>query len=166
MKIKLEYTGLTLVEIMVAVTIVALLVAGLYSVSNYVETQSKIRLTKSTIEVLCTALEQYHDFYGKFPDINDVNGVPVPDLTRYNKADSIEKLYYKLSLAPDAKKVLNNIGPSLIKDADKDKYAEIVDAWGGKYHYDYDRKQKDNFPVITSDGPDKIPNTDDDISSK
>jgi prepilin-type N-terminal cleavage/methylation domain-containing protein len=159
MKRKQSKNGLTLVEIMVAITIIALLVAGLYSVSNYVETQSKIRLTKSTIEVLCTALEQYHDFDGNFPDITVASDYPATCDT------FIERLYYKLSLAPDAKKILNQISPSLIKDADNDKYAEIVDAWETNFKYSY--TSGDNFPLVISAGPDKDFNkTADNISSR
>ena len=132
MKRKQNKYGLTLVEILVAVAIIAILAAGLYSVSNYLETQSKIKLTKSTIEILCTALEQYHDFYGKFPfeakenygqaelepnlngNIVDKNGNPLsaPD---YNDIyASSEALYYLLNKFPAGKKIVDSINRSLL----------------------------------------------------
>jgi prepilin-type N-terminal cleavage/methylation domain-containing protein len=153
--------GLTLVEVLVAVVIIAILAAGLYSVGNYLETQSKIKLTKSTIEILSAAIEQYHDFYGRFP--NDPNHPSDPNL-------SMEQLYSQLSLAPDAKKILNQINfsagkkYSLIKDTDKDGNPEIVDAWGTNLKYSY--TSGDNFPLVTSAGPDGIWNDDDDITSR
>lgn len=165
MKRKANKYGLTLVEILVAVVIMALLVAGLYSVSHYLETQAKIKLTKSTIELLCSALERYHDFYGRFPD-------PNADIEYPDSCNGIERLYYKLTLAPDARKVLNQINSSLIKNADADIdvfpkiYPEIVDAWSRNFKYEYSKTNKDNFPVITSAGPDGKFNDDDDISSR
>jgi prepilin-type N-terminal cleavage/methylation domain-containing protein len=162
MERKANKYGLTLVEILVAVVIMAILTAGLYSVSHYLETQAKIKLTKSTIELLCSALERYHDFYGKFPDPNADIEYPDPD-----KCNGIERLYYKLTLAPNAKKVLNQISSSLIKDADIDEfpkvYPEIVDAWGRNFKYEYSKTNKDNFPVITSAGNDGLYGTGDDI---
>src|SRR4030042_5492690 len=73
MKRKQNKYGLTLVEILVAIAIIAILAAGLYSVGNYVETQSKIKLAESTIETLCCALEQYCDFNDGFPFAAGVN---------------------------------------------------------------------------------------------
>lgn len=162
MIIKLRHTGLTLVEILVAIVIMAVLAAGLYSVSNYVEKQAKAKLTESTIEILCSALEQYHDFYGKFPDITVASDYPA-------NCDGIERLYYKLSLAPDAKNILNQINSSMIKNVDRNElpqiYLEIVDLWGTDFRYTY--TSGSNFPLIESAGPDKDFNTPaDNISSK
>jgi len=138
MKRKQNKYGLTLVEILVAVAIIAILAAGLYSVSNYLETQSKIKLAKSTIEILCTALEQYHDFNGKFPfeaDKNygepniqsDVNGVVKADnkcTTDLSTGDyndiyaSSEALYYFLNKFPAGRKIVDSINKSLVTNKD------------------------------------------------
>ncbi|OHB55818.1 MAG: hypothetical protein A2173_10225 [Planctomycetes bacterium RBG_13_44_8b] len=156
------HSGLTLVELLVAITIMAILAAGLYTVSSRVEKQAKEKLTKSTIDNLCTALEQYHDFYGKFPDITVAGDYP-PD------CNGIERLYHSLGLAPDAKKILGKLHPSMIVDNEKNEspaaiYPEIVDAWGQPFRYTY--SSGNNFPVITSAGPNKKSGDDDDISSK
>ncbi|PKL46418.1 MAG: hypothetical protein CVV39_07235 [Planctomycetes bacterium HGW-Planctomycetes-1] len=142
--LKIKKNGLTLVEILVAIAIVALLAAGLYSVSQYVDRQAKIKLTESTIAILTAAIDEYHDFYKKFPALDDVypSGCDSP----------IEKLYYRLGLAPDAKKILGHINRSLIKNADGDDFPEVVDAWGKEFDYSYTGVE--NFPVITSAGPD------------
>lgn len=188
MKRKQNKYGLTLVEILVAVAIIAILAAGLYSVSNYLETQSKIKLTKSTIELLCTALEQYHDFYGHFPfqaDENygepniqsDVNGVVNP--ADYNDIyASSEALYYFLNQIPASRKIVDSINHSLLtnKDYKSTEYfiligtvdyplIHIIDPW--KYPLRYTYEQGDNFPLVISAGPDKDFNTPgDNISSR
>jgi hypothetical protein len=136
---------------------VAILSAGLYIVGSRVETQAKIKLTESTIQMLSAAIEQYHDFYKSFPD---------PNATGYPTGCTlpIERLYNKLSTAPDAKIILGQINSSLIKDADKNGHPLVVDAWGNYLHYTYDPNS--NFPVIDSNGPDKVRGDSDDITSR
>ena len=140
--------GLTIVEVLVVVAIISVLAAGLYTVGNYVETQTKIKQTKSTIEILSAAIEQYHDFYGKCP--YDYNNPSDPNL-------NIDLLYPRLSLSPDARKILSQINPSFIKDIDKDNRPEIIDAWGQEFRYKYlsDPNRPYNFPIIISAGPGK-----------
>jgi prepilin-type N-terminal cleavage/methylation domain-containing protein len=162
--LKTRQSGMTLIEIMVSVLIVAILAVGLFAVSGYIDTQMKIKATESTIQLLVAAVEQYHDFYKEFPD----------PCTAYPAGinQSVEKLYYKLTFAPDAKKVLDQINRKYVKKVDKDDYPEVVDAWGTSLKYSYIEKQNWNFPVITSAGPNKIFEADDpnsvhdDISSK
>ena len=150
--------GVTIVELLVAIGIIAILAVGMFTVGSYVETQAKEKLAKSTIETLVTALEQYYDFYNEFPDLN----------AGYDSQCNfdIEKLYYKLTLAPEAKKALSQINTTLIVNNDNDEYPEIIDPWGIWLRYTYSKSDDDNFPVIISFGPDKEPDTDDDITSK
>jgi len=189
MKRKQSKYGLTLVEILVAVVIIAILAAGLYSVGNYLETQSRIRLTKSTIEILAGALEQYHDFNDSFPFIADPNKTyGITDLQSdvggsvvaadYNDIyASSEALYYLLNKFPAGRKIVGSINRSLLTNkGDNGKeylirisgqdypLIHIIDPW--KYPLRYTYKQGNNFPVITSAGPDKIFGDDDDISSR
>lgn len=147
MMIKTRHTGLTLTEIIVAVAIIALLAAGLYSVSNYIEKQAKIKLTESTIEAVCAAIEQYYDFYGSFPfqagidygriqlegtDANGLNGTVRGDnkctlaVSDYNGIyASGDALYYFLNQIPASRKILDEINRSMVTNKDykgKDYY--------------------------------------------
>jgi prepilin-type N-terminal cleavage/methylation domain-containing protein len=203
MKRKQDKNGLTLVEILVAVAIVALLAAGMYSVSSHIEKQSQKKLAESTIVILSTALEQYHEFYGCFPfqadenygqsqiesptDPNGLNGNIVDkNGNNLNPPDyndiyaSSEALYYFLNRVPASKKTISSINRSLITNKDykgKEYFIRfgtdttnyplihIIDPW--KYPLRYTYKEGDNFPVITSAGPDRDFNTPgDNISSK
>jgi prepilin-type N-terminal cleavage/methylation domain-containing protein len=71
MNYELRKTGLTMIEILIAVAILALLAGGIFLVGGKAKEQAKIELTKSTMMMLDTALEQYYD-YGKTypPDVN------------------------------------------------------------------------------------------------
>jgi prepilin-type N-terminal cleavage/methylation domain-containing protein len=149
--------GMTLIEIMVSITIVAILAVGLFAVGSYIDTQLKIERTKSTINMLVAALDQYFDFYKSFPGTGD-------------------NLHERLSLAPDSKKIIDQINRKAMRKNAAGKI-EFVDAWhskdyDGDLRYKYEIDEKWNFPVITSAGPDKIFGMDDpngaadDISSK
>lgn len=173
MKMKLKYTGLSLIEVLVAVAIIAILSAGLYAVGNYLDTKMKIERTKSTIHLLITALERYHDFYEQFP-IYDNNDAPPGYYPADGKCIGIEKVYYRLSLAPESRKILEQIrslnrrrkeNRNPIRNLDGDDYFELYDPWGNELLYYYDTG--DNFPELKSEGP-KSGNQyrDDDISSK
>jgi prepilin-type N-terminal cleavage/methylation domain-containing protein len=193
MKRKQNKNGLTIMEILVAVAIMAILAAGLYFAGHYVETQAKIKLTESTIETLVTAIDEYHDFYGKFPfeadkyynrgklqsnDSNGLNGdvtnnagtvLPAAD---YNDVyASSEAMYHFLNKCPGSKKIVNSINVSLItnKDNKNREYffkfnsgvqvyplMHIIDSWKTPLRYTYVKNttKQDNFPVITSAGPD------------
>jgi len=191
MKIKLKYTGLTIAEVLVAIAIVALLAVGLYSVGSYVETQSKITLTESTIETLVAALDEYHDFYGKFPfeagtsynqsslesatepnglngNVTDKAGTSLPAADYKDVYASGEALYHFLNKCPSSKKIVNSINLSMLtnKDNKNREYffdpnsggqpyplMHIIDPWKTPLRYTYE--QDNNFPVITSAGPDK-----------
>jgi prepilin-type N-terminal cleavage/methylation domain-containing protein len=148
-----KQSGMTLIEIIVSIAIIAILAAGLTAVGSYVDKQIKIKKTLASMHILVTAVDQYYDFYRKFPDPNGA----YPSTTYFDPSgtepNNIEKLYYKLTLAPDAKKVLDQINRKSFKDADKDDNLEIVDIWGENFRYRY--MEGWNFPEIISAGPDK-----------
>ena len=151
--LKTRKKGLTLIEVLVSVTIVAILAAGLFVVGNYIDTQIKVERTKATINLLVTALDQYFDFYHKFP-------VPI---------DANELSYNRLSAAPDAKKIIDQINRKAMEKEGSGMSADVrfIDAWGKRFRYEY--KDEWNFPVIISAGHDKDfddPNDKDNISSK
>jgi prepilin-type N-terminal cleavage/methylation domain-containing protein len=185
--LKIKTNGLTIMEVLVAVAIMALLAAGLYFAGSYVETQAKIKLTESTIETLAAAIDEYHDLYGKFPfeagkyyDRNDlespidVNGIGGTVIAYVNDVDqnnfgnhkdeysSIEALCYFLNKCPGSRKIINSINRSLLtnKGNTNEEFRvgtypliRVIDSWGKVLKYTYE--QGNNFPVITSAGPDK-----------
>lgn len=189
---KQNKNGLTLIELLAAIAIVAILAAGLYIAGSRAETQAKIKLTESTIQMLSTALEQYRDFYGKFPfkadltynrvklegaDSNGLNGtvtvstgVPADYNDHYASDDA---LYYYLNRNPASKKIIGSINSSLITNKDDRKREYFITISGTTYPllhfvdawkspFRYTYATGDNFPLIESAGPDKDFNKKDD----
>ncbi|MDO8304038.1 MAG: hypothetical protein Q7T18_12445 [Sedimentisphaerales bacterium] len=122
-------TGLTMVEILLAVAILALLAGGMFFVSGKVREQANIRLTESTLAVLDTALEQYYDYDKSYPpDVNYASAGNTRDIIAalgaagapavspaatgygmYNDACSVEVAYYYLHRVPQSRAVLSKL---------------------------------------------------------
>jgi prepilin-type N-terminal cleavage/methylation domain-containing protein len=152
--------GLSLVEMLIVVAIIALLASMVISVASRIDTQTKEKGLDSLFALLDGALEEYKDFQGVFPP------QPVKDFTA--AAVHSEHLYQELYSVPASRKVLDKISDSLIQHK-VDTGAippvpEIYDPWGTVLDYRY--VAGDNFPELVSAGPDKIFGTADDITSK
>ena len=60
-------SGMSLMELLVAMAIILMLISTLIGVGGYVKTRADIDLTKATLETLSTALTKYYDDFGDFP---------------------------------------------------------------------------------------------------
>jgi prepilin-type N-terminal cleavage/methylation domain-containing protein len=152
--------GLTLVEMLIVVAIIALLVSMVISVASRIDNQTKEKGLDSLFALLDGALEEYKDFQGVFPP------QPVKDFTA--AAVHSEHLYQELYSVPASRKVLDRISDSLIQHkvdtGAVPPVPEIYDPWGTVLDYRY--VAGDNFPELVSAGPDKIFGTADDITNK
>jgi len=155
-------SGFSLPELLVAIGILAIMAVGIFAITSYTQTHGKITTTETTIAIIDIALEQYYDFYDKFPNLNKPNEsqpLPIP-----NPNTDTEFLYYKLTLCPEAKKTIGNIDMAMLKDDDDDGYPEIIDSWNRELKYIYNDNY--NFPLVKSFGPDDANDTDDDITNR
>jgi len=143
--------GFSMLEILTAIAIVSILAMILLGVGKRLKTQADERLAKSTIEILVTAISQYHEFWDEFPD-PDGNGL-LP----------VENLYEQLYDTPDSKRFCEQIQASQIGDTDGNDNLEFLDPWGRPLDYSY--SDGDSFPVVESGGPDPC-TTADNISSR
>ncbi len=150
-------TGLTLVEMLIVVAIIVILTTMVIGIAGRVDNQSKEQLTRSTIALLESSLQEYHDYRGMFPASLSVD----PN-------QNSETLYRELNFLTSSRKMLARIDDSLIKDIVDTgvipPLPEIYDSWGTVLDYRY--VAGNTFPVIISAGPDKKFGTADDISSR
>jgi prepilin-type N-terminal cleavage/methylation domain-containing protein len=148
-------TGLSLVEMLIVVAIVVILTAMVIGLAGRIDNQSKEQLTRSTIALLESSLQEYHDYGGTFPVSLSVDA-----------NQNSEALYRELNFLTSSRKMLTRIDDSLIEDKVNTGVTppEIYDSWGTVLDYRY--VVGNTFPVLTSAGPDKKFWNTDDISSR
>jgi prepilin-type N-terminal cleavage/methylation domain-containing protein len=160
MKTRRYKHGLSLVEMLIVISVIALLATMVVGIASRIDNQSKEKLLKSTFALLEGALEEYREYQGVFP------AQPVKDFT--NVSAHSELLYRELYSIPSSRKILDKVSDSLIKH-DFDSGAvppvpEIYDPWGMPLDYRY--VPGDSFPELVSAGPDKTFDTADDITNR
>ena len=150
-------TGVTLVEMLIVVAVIAILASMAIGIAARIDNQDRERDLKSTFVLLESALREYYEYRNRFPDPNH------PD---YPAHSSSAMLYEQLYSIPGSRKILGKISNSLIRNnPDMDGAPEIYDSWGTVLGYRYD-DARNNFPKLISAGPDKIPGNYDDITNK
>ncbi len=163
MKTRKYKCGMSLIEILIVVAVIAILVTMVIGVASRIDNQTKEKGVESVFAMLDSALQEYREFTGHFPD--------QPEKNYANAVAHSELLYKELSSIPDAAKILEKIDGSLIKNLFSPAGVplaqtgpELYDPWGTALDYRY--AAGENFPRMTSAGPDKIFGTTDDMSNK
>ena len=154
MKMYKNKQGLTLIEILAAMIIVAVLASITIKVVSHIDNQSNEQGIESTFALLDSALQEYYEYWKGFPD---------PDMTPYLTHSAA--LYGQLKDTPKTSTLLEGISEKLIKNnPDQADMPEIYDPWGTILDYRY--VPGDSFPRLVSAGPDKVFNTADDIQNR
>ena len=151
MKIQKYKHGLSLIEIVMAVIIIAILATMVITVSTHVDNQSKEEGMEAAFSILESALQEYYDYWKSFPD---------PNKSPYFTHSAA--LCGQLHATPGARELIQQISEKLIRD--NPDSSVILDPWGTMIDYRY--KSGDTFPELVSAGPDRIFGTADDISNK
>ncbi len=158
MKVKIKQFGLTLVELLIVIALIVILVSMVLIATNRSRLGSEEYLTRATIEMLDTALQEYYDYTDDFPVPNFLPETDFDSIYYWHNAS----LCFQLNSTQSSKSVIEKIADSQKKVIDK--YLVIVDAWGTAFEYLYE-KGVNTFPVIISAGPDRDFETADDIKN-
>jgi len=145
--------GVTLIEMMIVISIIALLVSIALVGAEVVDRHGKEQVTRGNFLLVEVALEDYHEFGGSYPVTADPNPIV-----------NSEYLYGELHGIADSRKILANLSGSLVQDKNNNGKPELYDGWGTVLDYSYVAGQ--TFPELISAGPDRTFGTPDDISSK
>ena len=139
--------GLTLVEILVVVMVILVLATLTVGIATHISTQAKENLTRGTIDILVTALEQFADYkyrYAReelreftFPlDFNDFEQVNLENAIKFAiGADDVEidggdhdrsysgceTMYLFLSMVPQSREALSGIDDGLLTSEGTDR---------------------------------------------
>ncbi|MCK9265944.1 type II secretion system protein GspG [bacterium] len=146
---KIDKTGITMVEILVVIAIIALITAAAIPVYNKARVRALIVRTKTTINAIEAALSMYTTDFGDYPAFDGTE----------------TKLLVGLLQGP----VDSNLwkGPYMrFKEKDLDENGNILDAWSTPLYYKYPQDDKTNVPyLIISAGIDRKLQTEDDIGN-
>lgn len=147
MKSQKSKFGLTLVEMLIVVALIAMLASMVIGIAARIGSQAKEKGLQNVFSLLESALQEYHEYTGKFPE------QPEKDFT--NAAAHSEYLYKELNSIPDSRKILQKISNILVKNdwGTADTGPEIYDPWGIVLDYRY--VPTDTFPELISAGPDR-----------
>ncbi len=163
MKTRKHRYGMSLIEILVVVVVIAILTTMVIGVASHIDTQTKERSIESTFALLDSALQEYREFTNRFPEQKEINYA--------NAVAHSEYLYGELQTVPAVQKILPKIDASLIKNVYSpagvplnQSGPEIYDPWATALDYRY--VAGDNFPRLISAGPDKTFGTKDDMSNR
>lgn len=148
--------GVTLVEILVVVALITLLATMVVGIATRIDNQSKEKAVEGTFALLESALQEYYDFTGFFPE------QPEKDFTK--AAAHSEFLYAELNAIPGSRTVLEKISDKLIQNKAGIDTPEIYDLWGKVIDYRY--VDGDAFPKLRSAGPNRTFYDGDDITNR
>lgn len=136
MRLLCRKNGFSLVETLAVISVITILAAMVVGVGKQVKDQGNIKLTKSTIDILVTAVEMYYQDESRMPfntgsvgssisqagfesriggsrtRIEIILGSPV------NSDWSSEALYYFLTKSLNSKRLINTITDSLVTSRD------------------------------------------------
>ncbi len=146
--------GVTLIETLIVVAVIAMLASVVIAIAAHIDNKSKDKDLQNAFAVLESALHEYYAYWKNFPDPSK------PPYLTHSAA-----LYGQLQATPGSRQILQNIDDSLIKNNPMGvDMLELYDPWGTILDYRY--VPGDTFPELISAGRDRMFATGDDVSSK
>ncbi len=145
---RLASRGFTLLEVLTAIAIVAVLTALLLPVLHRARVKTCVVRTQATMAAIEAALSMYESDFGDYPP-----------------SQGETKRLVSLLRGPVDSQRWN--GPYLRpKREDLDGDGEVIDAWGNKIVYRYPQSECEDVPfLLRSAGPDRMMETADDIGN-
>ncbi len=120
----------TLIELMAVVLLIALLAVLAINILGYIQTTLAVRLARSQIAVMETALENYKSDWGYYPATTPIH---FSDLKYGESVNSY--LLYRALTGQNGRKQYLQLAPNLCKSNSASGLINIVDPWGTPYNY-------------------------------
>lgn len=164
--------AVTLIEMLVVLGIIVVLAGIVVLVTHRVDSQSRENAVVNAFGLLKSALQEYQESTGKFPEAAPVYDPAVdnPDLAspdavlerqrRLRAADRITALYELLAAEPASRALVNDIprtparGDEEKRNESRPEVPKIRDPWRSPLDYVY--VPGDTFPELVSAGPDGL----------
>lgn len=153
MKRRQNKTGVTLVEILVVVAIIAILVTMVIGIASRIDTQGKEQLTKNTIALLTAALGEFGDYGYNYTEYPNYAGLKFPpDCNNFLQSDletelggtisggthdadysGSEAMYFFLSRVLESRQTLDKIDRKLVTNLGLDGQPMQITVGGQVY---------------------------------
>ncbi len=154
--------GLTIIEMLIVLAVIATLATMVIVVTRRVENHANENIVTSAFALLKAALREFYEDNRVFPVQPDASPAPSSAIALTH----IQLMYTALDNAPSCSEILKGIDAILVHRQDTQPVTtRLYDPWGTPFNYIY-TPGSDTFPVLVSAGPDKKFGTADDISSK
>jgi len=145
-------SGVTLVEMLVVLAIIAVLATMVYKATSGLGNQSQERRQKKAFVMLDSALDEYYEAKDRFPESKPLSAYSNDSDWR---RDNVEILYEELYSVPSARAQLLKLAPKQLDPWQGAQNAVhlIYDVWGTVLSYEWTKGNA--FPVLISGGPDR-----------
>jgi len=165
-------TGVTLIEILIALAIMSILVSLVLGIAGSIQRQNSDRLTRGAFALLKAALEEYrsesapagNQYQADFPVQDELDFANPQAQAQEQVLTHSEFLFAELQGLPACRGLLQKLDDSLIRVNLATGGAGIFDGWGTPLEYRYIEQW--TFPELISAGPDRLFGTIDDITSR
>jgi len=162
MKSRASRPGVTLVEMLVVLAIILMLAGVLVMVFKRLDVQAKEKVLSNTFTILDSALAEFQDANGTFPD-------PSREKISLGNTDKErglrnEFMCRKLLDEPQSRVIMDTLDGRTLMRAKPPVPTLAYDPWSIPLDYVY--SPGDNFPLVRSAGPDKTFGTLDDIKNR
>ena len=133
---KRSLTGFTVIELMVVISIIAILLTFIIPMGGKAKLKARIAKTKAEIGALETAISAYYADMGHYPtdDTSAPNEVDNTDIITYLSGRTGGTGAYDTDIVNDA----NWNGPYMEFDADNISGGQFIDPWGNAYSIEID----------------------------
>ncbi len=145
----IDRAGFTLIELMVAISIVVVLLAMLAIVTLKYRLRAQLDRTRGFVEELRITIQDYKSATGHFPP-DGIDGELLSEESRTPLqsgaalAHALTQPYLRKTQRPDGSFAEELVEPErplkradlLVPDDDGPQVAELVDVWGNPFHYD------------------------------
>ncbi len=127
-------SGFSLMEVLTAVAVIAVLASILLSAGKGIRIKAERNLAESTVSIIVTALEQYYEFDGGFFEVSDPEAFGSAELAdemdlaadgsddndvainagNRDEYASCQYMYYMLSKVPNSRRIIDTISEPLV----------------------------------------------------
>lgn len=152
MNAKPNKNAFTLIEMLAVIVILSILLTLAIGVTDYVRTEAKIKQTRTTMDLVMTAIQVYYDEENDWPSLYNSGS----SAWEHIEGPDSEELMQALTENPKTKDMVSKLS----KDSWEGLTHPLNDSWGNEVFY-YRQGGVGSTPLLISAGKDGVINSTD-----